>query len=318
MKIQKQQVMRTVLKGLAPLGLAAIYLFGWRFLAVLAAVTAAGLLSEYLMARRYDLKITESLFVSCSLFALSLPPGIPLWMASLGMAFGTVFGKMVFGGFGKNVFNPAITARAFVYVSFGVPMTAQFLNPAAAAGNWFPSGFGTWITSADAVAGATPLVTGASALSSVLFGFVPGCFGETSAVLIILGGLYVIYRKAADWRLTLSAVTGFLVLQTLLWAAGIETALDPLYALLSGSFLLAAFFMITDPVSASQSTALGRWVYGALFGVLTVVIRLFANWPEGVTFAVLLANMFAPLIDYVIREQKKRRRAARQTDREGV
>ncbi len=137
-KIQKQQAMRTVLKGLAPLGLAAVYFFGWRFIAVLAVVTATGVVSEYLMSRRYGLKITESLFVSCMLFALSLPPAMPLWMAAVGIAFGIVFGKMVFGGFGKNVFNPAITGRAFIYVSFGVPMTAQFINPALFVNGWFP------------------------------------------------------------------------------------------------------------------------------------------------------------------------------------
>ncbi|MDD3941800.1 MAG: RnfABCDGE type electron transport complex subunit D, partial [Sphaerochaetaceae bacterium] len=180
MNIQKQQAMRNVLVALSPLCLAAIYLFGWRFVAVLAVVGASGLLSEWLMARRYQVKVTESVFVSCVLFALSLPPGIPLWMAALGIAFGIVFGKMVFGGFGKNVFNPAITARAFVYISFGVPMTARFINPQIAL-NWFPAGFGTWLTGADSVSAATPMATGAVPHLNLLLGFTSGSFGETSA-----------------------------------------------------------------------------------------------------------------------------------------
>lgn len=309
-KIQKQQMMRTVLIGLAPLGAAAIYFFGWRFLAVLAVVAASGVLSEFLMAKRYGFKMTEALFVSCFLFALSLPPTIPLWMAAVGMAFGIVFGKMVFGGFGKNVFNPAISARAFVYVSFGVPLTAEFITPAAMPGGLFPGGFGTWLSQADVVSSATPLVTGEAGLGSLFLGFVPGSFGETSALLVLIGGLYIVWKKAANWRLTVSSAAAFLILQTIFWASGVDGAYDPLYSLMSGSFLLAAFFMITDPVSSSQTTNLGRWLYGGLFGAVTVLIRVFANWPEAVTFAILFANMFAPLIDYTIKEQKKKKAAA--------
>lgn len=305
MKIQKQQAMRNVLIALAPLHLVAIYLFGWRFLAVLAAVLAAGLLCEWLMARRYDLKVTESLFVSCALYALSLPPAIPLWIAALGIAFGIVFGKMVFGGFGRNVFNPAITARAFVYISFGVPMTARFVMPQTAVS--YVGGIATWLTKADAISAATPLVTHNASLLNLFLGNISGSFGETSALLIILGGLYIIYKKSANWKIVLSSIIAFLVLQTILWTAGLTV--NPLYALLSGSFLLGAFFMITDPVSSSQSTNLGRYIYGALFGLLVVLIRTFSNWSEGVTFAILLANMFAPLIDYYTKDLKAKRRA---------
>lgn len=316
MKIQKQQAMRTVLYGLAPLCLAAIYFFGWRFIAVLVVVGATGLCCEWLMARRYGYRITESLFVSCTLFALSLPPTIPLWIAALGMAFGIVFGKMIFGGFGRNVFNPAITARAFVYVSFGVPMTAKFVGNATTLG-WFPAGLGAWISRADSVSAATPLVERSAGLTELFFGLTSGSYGETFALLIILGGLYIIFKKAANWKIVLSSIASFAILQTIFWASGLQVATehglqavsDPLTALLSGSFLLGAFFMITDPVSASQSTDLGRWIYGALFGILTVLIRTFSTWIEGVTFAILLANMFAPLLDSLIKEAKAKKRA---------
>jgi len=310
-KIQKQQAMRNVLKGLTPLCLAAIYFYGWRFTAVLAVVAAVGVLSEFVMAKKYGLQMTESLFVSVMLFSLSLPPGIPLWIAGVGMMFGIVFGKMVFGGFGRNIFNPAITARAFVYISFGVPMTSKFLPAVPAPGNLLPGGFAHWLSPLDSISSATPLFTGTGKLGNMIFGFIPGSFGETAAILVVLGGLYIIIKKAANWRLTVSAISAFLVMQTIFWLAGIRDTVDPVYALVSGSFLLGAFFMITDPVSASQTTNAGRWIYGAFFGVLTVLIRIFSIWPEGITFAILLSNMFAPLLDYYLKEHKKKKAAAK-------
>lgn len=311
MKIQKQQAMRNVLYALTPLALMAIYLYGWYFVLVLAVVTVAGLASEYVMAKRYGMNVTESLFVSCLLFSLSLPPTIPIWMAAVGMAFGIVFGKMVFGGFGRNIFNPAITARAFVYISFGVPMTSRFVQSATSV-NYFPAGLGFFVSQADSVSAATPLVSRNASLLSLLLGTTSGSFGETCALLIILGGLFIIYKKAANWKIVLSSLLSFTLLQSLLWLFGAESATtgtlqvvsDPLQALLSGSFLLGAFFMITDPVSAGQSTDLGRYIYGAIFGFMTVLIRNFSTWTEGVTFAILLANMFAPLLDSLLRQAK--------------
>lgn len=318
MKIQKQQAMRTVLYGLAPLCVAALYFFGWRFIATLAVVTATGLACEWLMFKRYGFKVTESLFVSCTLFALSLPPTIPLWIAATGIAFGIIFGKMVFGGFGKNIFNPAITARAFVYISFGFPMTAAFVGNAVSLG-FFPAGLGSWLSKADSVSTATPLVTGSESLLDLFLGFTSGSFGETSAVLILLGGLYIVYKKAANWKIVASSLISFILLQTIFWASGLQIVTEhglasvssPLSALFSGSFLLAAFFMITDPVSASQSTDTGKWIYGALFGFLTVLIRTFSTWIEGVTFAILIANMFAPLLDTMLKSAKAKKKQKR-------
>jgi Na+-transporting NADH:ubiquinone oxidoreductase subunit B len=218
---------------------------------------------------------------------------------------------MVFGGFGKNVFNPAITARAFVYISFGVPMTARFVLPQTSL-NWFPAGFGTWLTAADSVSAATPMATQSASYLQLLLGNISGSFGETSALLIILGGAYIVYKKAANWKIVVGSIGSFLLLQTILWISGIPTATNPLYAVLSGSFLLGAFFMVTDPISSSQSTDAGRWVYGALFGLLTVVIRVFANWAEGVTFAILLVNMFGPLCDHYFKQRKAKKKAKAQ------
>lgn len=303
--MQKQPPMLNVVYALIPLCIAAVYFFGWRFAVVLALVTAAGITAEYLLARAYDMKVTSSVLVSSFLLALSLPPTVPLWIAVVGIVFGIVFGKMVFGGFGKNVFNPAISGRAFIYISFGVPMTGRFIPPATG----FPGGFALWLPETDALSSATPLVTrtAGEALSPLrlFLGTTAGSFGETSALLILLGGAFIVWKKAANWRLIASSAAAFLLLQGALFLAGVEGAIHPLNALLSGSFLFAAVFMITDPVSASQTTDTGRWIYGAIFGVMTVLIRVFAGWPEGVTFAILFANMFAPLIDHLIKERRK-------------
>ncbi len=309
--MQMQPPMLKVVYALVPLGLAAIYYFGWRFLVMLALVTAVGILTEYLMARAYGMKVTSSVLVTSFLFALSLPPTTPFWIAVVGIAFGIVFGKMVFGGFGKNIFNPAISGRAFIYISFGVPLTGRFIDPVATGG---ARGFTTWLPNVDSASSASPLVQQAEGelipLADLFLGNVRGSFGETCALLIILGGVYIVWKKAANWRFIISAVLGFLVMNAVLFYSGVSGTVQPLFALFSGSFLFAAVFMVTDPVSASQTTDLGRWIYGITIGVLTVLIRVFAGWPEGVTFAILFGNMFAPLLDYIIKEQKQKKKAA--------
>ncbi|MEW5815278.1 MAG: RnfABCDGE type electron transport complex subunit D [Spirochaetota bacterium] len=302
--IMKQRPMIQVVYALIPLAVASIYFFGWRSLVVLATVNIAGFLAEYIFSRVYKQSVSSAVFVTNFLFALSLPPVLPLWIAVVGIVFGVVFGKMVFGGFGKNVFNPALSGRAFIYVSFGVPMTSAWIMPADGPAG----GFARWTS--DAVSSATPLVKLAGGesvpLLNLLLGNVSGSLGETSAVLIILAGLYLMIRKVSNFRIVLAGTAAFLVFQTILWLAGAAKVYDPLGALLAGSFLYGIMFMATDPVSASQTTDAGRWIFGALIGVLCVLIRSFSTWPEGVTFAILIANMFAPLLDYVIKKSKKK------------
>ncbi len=309
--MQMQAPMLKVVYALIPLCFAAVYYFGWRFLLVLAIVTAMGILSEYLLARAYGMKLTSSVLVTSFLFSLSLPPTIPIWIAVVGIVFGIVFGKMVFGGFGKNIFNPAISGRAFIYISFGVPLTGRFVDPVATGA---ARGFTAWMPSVDAASSVSPLVQQIEGevfpIADLFLGSIRGSFGETSALLILIGGIYIVWKKAANWRFIIASVGAFLVTDAALYYAGVSGVLQPLYALLSGSFLFAAVFMVTDPVSASQTTDLGRWIYGAIIGALTVLIRVFAGWPEGVTFAILFGNMFAPLIDYLIKEQKKKKKAA--------
>ena len=298
---------KRVLYALIPPIVASIYFFGWRSLLLLSVVCAAGFLTELVFVRSYYKEpATSAVFVTAFLFTLSLPPTIPFWMAIVGIVFGIAIGKMAFGGFGRNIFNPALTGRAFIYVSFGAFMTSSWVGPFSG----FPGGFTRFLS--DVTTTATPLRSGTAAgeavsYISLLFGNTSGSLGETSALLLIIGGVYNIWKKAANYRIVLSGFIGIVVLQTALWASGVEGALDPLRATLSGSFMLGIFFMATDPVSASQTNP-GRWIYGALVGALISLIRTFSIWSEGVMFAILLGNMFNPILDYYIKQRKARRK----------
>jgi Na+-transporting NADH:ubiquinone oxidoreductase subunit B len=311
-----QPPMKRVLIALIPATAAAVYFFGWRALVLLAAVNLAGFLTEFLFARASKAEVSSAVFVSCFLFTLSLPPALPVWIAVVGIAFGILFGKMAYGGFGRNAFNPALVGRVFIYVSFGAPMTARWVLPLApSAGSlMIPSSWGGFARfAADAASGPTPLRIlrggGRVDLLPLLWGNVAGCLGETSALLLVLGGLYIIWKKAANWRIVVSQLAAFLLLQAAFSLAGVRHAPDPLTALLSGGAVLGILFMATDPVSAAQ-TQPGRWIYGALVGALIVLIRTFSIWPEGTMFAILLGNTFAPIFDYFVREAKAKKKAA--------
>jgi Na+-transporting NADH:ubiquinone oxidoreductase subunit B len=310
-----QLPMQRVLYALSPAVLASIYFFGWRSLVVLAVVTATAFLTEFLFVRTRKEQVTSAVFVTAFLLALSLPPGIPYWMAAVGAVFAIIFGKMVFGGFGRNVFNPALVGRVFLYVTFAVPMTARWVQPLTTTAGplILPSTWGGFTRfAADAVSAATPLRLlhdgQTVGLLPLAWGNVSGSLGETSAVLLVLGGIYIMATKAANWRIVVSELLAFLVLQTVLWLAKVPHAADPLSALLAGSLLLGMLFMSTDPISAAQTQA-GRWIYGALIGLLTVLIRTFSIWPEATGFAILLGNTFAGMIDYFVRQAKEKSKA---------
>jgi Na+-transporting NADH:ubiquinone oxidoreductase subunit B len=304
-KWQKPNV--NVMYALTPAIIASIYYFGWRSLLLLAVVCIAGFLTEFAFLRAYYKEpVTSAVFVSCFLFTLSLPPTLPLWIAVVGIVFGIAFGKMAFGGFGRNIFNPALTGRAFIYVSFGGPMTAAWVNHIGGGAGGFVQ------YAADAVTAATPMMRITQGLDvsrvAMFLGNEAGSLGETSALLLLLGGIYIVYRKSANWRIVTATFIGMLVPQTIFWIFGIGNALDPLSAVIGGGFMMGAWFMTTDPVSAATTNP-GRWIYGCLVGVVTVLIRTFSIWSGGVMFAILLGNMFNPIVDYYVKRAKSRRAA---------
>lgn len=334
--INWQLPMQRVLYALAPIVASGVYFFGWRSLVVVAVANAVAFFSEYVFTRREGQPVTSAVFVTGTLFALSLPPMLPLWMVALGSAFGVVFGKMVFGGFGKNIFNPALTGRAFIYISFGDYMTArcwthpidgalggllQFANDAVTRAT--P---GTWLKYTAEQLTANGIEPAMFSLEKLVLGNIAGVIGGTSAVLVVIGGLYLVRTKAANWRLPLAVILGFSITHFLLtffgaaYAANAPENMDVAARLLrasyftfssacAGSLLFGAFFYATDPVSAPKTDE-ARWIYGLEIGVLSSLIGLFTVWPAGTMFAILLANMFAPITDIAVKGIKEKRKQA--------
>ncbi len=302
----KQKMMRTVIISLIPIVFASIYFFGWRTLALLAIVTIAGVGTEWVFEKKYNRKVSEAVFVSCILYTMTLPPTTPFWIAVIGIIFGILFGKEVFGGFGKNIFNPALVARAFVYVCFPAPLTIEWSKAATG----FPGGFGTYITEGiEAVSQATPMLMfrdngGVASIMDLLIGNVSGSLGETSAVLIILAGIYLIYKKVASWQIMAGVLVGFTGLSGVLYALGNSQIPNPIFGIFAGGLLFGAVFMATDPISAPK-TKEGKWIYGILIGIVTVIIRGYALFAGGMMFAILISNTFAPIIDEGVNAYKK-------------
>jgi Na+-transporting NADH:ubiquinone oxidoreductase subunit B len=304
-KLQVQKGMVAVLYALLPCLFFSVYLFGWRSLAIVAVTLLFGFATEALFTFREGRPVTSAVFVTSLILALSLPPTIPLWMCALGAVVAVGLGKMAFGGMGRNIFNPAMVGRCFLYVSFPLHMTNRWTEPIPGGAG----GFGSWTAPPDGVSGASPLALlrgeGEVAGLDLLFGFTGGSLGETSALVIILGGAWLIYRKVASWRIVFSCLGGGLavsILFRLLGDPGLPTSPE---TLLAGSFLFGAAFVATEPISAAR-TKEGQWVYGFAIGVLTVLLRLFSNFPEGIMFSVLLMNAFAPLLDLGVGRLKSR------------
>lgn len=304
-RFMKQANMRRVVISLIPIFIGAVYFFGLRAIPLLLVNTAAAVLVEWLFKRRENKPVSEAVFVSALLYTLILPPRTPFWVAALGIMFGILFGKEVFGGFGRNVFNPALVARAFVYVSFSKYLTGQWTQ----ASTGFPGGFVRYLNEGiDTLSSATPmLVYRASSemagYSRLLFGNVNGSLGETSGFLIILAGIYLLYTKTAFWENMLGLLLGFAVFTLIFNGIGAESVPNLLFGLLSGGLLFGTVFMITDPISSAK-TREGKLIYGFLVGAITVVIRGFALFAGGIMFAILIGNMFVPIIDVAVKEFK--------------
>jgi Na+-transporting NADH:ubiquinone oxidoreductase subunit B len=274
----------------------------------------AGGVWEVLFAVVRKHEINEGFLVTGLLFPLTLPPDIPLWQVAVGISFGVVFGKEIFGGTGMNIFNPALVARAFVFFAYPAQM----------------SGSNVWVA-VDGFTRATPLAVakeiakGQSVLqglqdagynlSNLFYGFIPGSIGETSALACLIGLIFLLITGVASWRTVSGSVLGVVTMATVFYLLrGPERlaifALPPHWHLVMGGFAFGAVFMVTDPVSSCYTNA-GRWIFGFLVGVLTILIRVVnPAYPEGVMLSILFMNAFAPLIDHFVVEGhiKKRQR----------
>jgi len=335
----KQPNMLRVLYALAPILVAGIYFFGWRVLLLVALSAVAGLAVERLMTYNRRTRVSMACLVTCCLYALSLPPTMPVWMAMVGAGVAILFGKEVFGGFGRNFANPAIVGRAFVYVCFPIEATGRFAPvyrgfPGGFA-QWWPEGVRSvpeWLASAsgsEVLSSATPMLARRdmgfeTPTSQLLFGNIGGVFksefgnqvlsagsaGEVCALLIILSGVYLLVTKTANWRLTISVLGGALVMNALARNVfGVEAAPPAAFTFASGALLYGAFFMVTDPVSAPKKKP-AMFAYGAFIGAMIVFLRWKAQFSGAVAFAILLGNMVGPLLDMAVAAREKKRKSA--------
>jgi len=271
----------------------------WLPLVIVTYVSGLGV--EVLFSQIRKEEVAEGFFVTGFIIPMIMPPDIPLWIVAVATIFAVLFGKEVFGGTGYNFLNPALLARAFVF----------FAYPSVISGDkvWVSAGAG-----ADAVTAATPLALEMNghpeAMPStweLFVGTIPGCIGETCKIAVLIGAAILLFTQVADWRIMLTVVVGGFVTAAICHAAG----LCPVAAyqqLLMGGFLFGAVFMATDPVTAAH-TRVGKYIYGLLIGVLAILIRLLnKGYPEGMMLAILLMNIFAPLIDYCVIQQNIKRR----------
>ena len=289
----------------------------WKVIPLLIVSYGVGLLIEFIFAVIKGHEVEEGYLVTGMLVPLIIPVDLPLWMLAVAVAFGVVIGKEVFGGTGMNILNPALTIRAFLFFAYPTWM----------------SGDKVWVHGAVERAGTADAISGETILGSyaqsqdivysyadMFFGLIPGSIGETSKILIILGGLFLIFTKVGSWRIILSTLIGALVMGLVFNFVvdfGLINQTSKFYGLMSvpfwqhliiGSILFGAVYMATDPVTASQTNK-GKWIYGFLIGFISIMIRVFnPAYPEGVFLAILLMNVFAPTIDhYVVQGNVKKR-----------
>ncbi|MGO2341593.1 MAG: NADH:ubiquinone reductase (Na(+)-transporting) subunit B, partial [Vibrio litoralis] len=283
------------------------------FLPIYAVVFAVGGFWEVLFCMIRKHEVNEGFFVTSILFALIVPPTLPLWQAALGITFGVVVAKEIFGGTGRNFLNPALAGRAFLFFAYPAQISgdavwtaADGFSGATALSQWAQGGHGSLVNT----------VTGHSiSWMDAFIGNIPGSMGEVSTLALILGGLMIVYMRIASWRIIAGVMIGMAAVATMLNLIGSDT--NPMFAmpwywhLVLGGFAFGMIFMATDPVSASFTNK-GKWAYGALIGVMCVLIRVVnPAYPEGMMLAILFANLFAPLFDYFVVEKNVKRRLAR-------
>lgn len=394
----KQDPMRRVTLSLIPIFLWSVYLYGWRTIVLGAVVFLLGTLSEFIFEKSRNKKVSEAVLVTCALFTLSLPPAVPLWVAAIGIIFAVVMGKEVYGGFGRNIFNPAITGRTFVYISFPLLMQTTWMLPGnfglgginrqALGSTWTEAIFMLLLVAAlywyvarnvenkkkviwslagavaltvafyiisayggfravsnyeiDVITSATPIEISRNlavnwqpkagfeylkdnSLVNLFFGFRIGSMGEGAIFLILLAAIYLLWTKTANWRPMLWTILSAGILTVAFYYSNVlggtvdhpgrfpqfmvkadlaGQAHDILVFMMSGALLFGAVFMATDPVSAPKKK-IPQHLYGIIIGAITILIRVFAGFPEGISFAILTANTFALLLDEALPDRKK-------------
>ncbi len=295
------RIMWTVVGSLMPILASAMWFFGIGALLVVVAATAGALLTERAFGKSGSL-FDGSAAITGILLGLTLPVGLPLWMAALGGAMGIGFGKIVFGGLGQNIFNPALFGRAFLQAAFPVAVTTWPVSGGkfwSIRGDLFALPF-THPRIVDTVTAATPLGLWkfegkGTGILDLIIGSTGGSLGETSAIVILACGAYLAWRRYLNWRIPVAVLASVMLLSTILHLA-VPQYPGPLFMLFSGGLVLGAFFMATDMVTSPVTNG-GRWIFGAGIGVLTVVIRIWGGLPEGVMYAILLMNAFTPFIN---------------------
>ncbi|MEC5341492.1 RnfABCDGE type electron transport complex subunit D [Brenneria populi] len=297
--LSTRHLMAKVNLALMPAVLLGIIQFGAPALMLMTVSVATALLCEAVCLRVNPASLGHvfdgSALLTALLFTLSLPPHAPLWLGALGSAIAIVLGKHIYGGLGQNLFNPAMLARVVLLIAFPVQMT-HWVDPTA-----FWHGM-VYSLGADGATGATPLgafrehAQAPLSLENALLGTHNGSFGETSTLLLALGGLWLLQQRVFSWHAPLAMLAGCLLPGMLQWLIAPQSILPPMAQLTTGGLMLGAAFIITDPVTGPGSPR-GRLYYGALAGLLVWAIRSFGNYPEGVAFAVLLVNALTPLID---------------------
>lgn len=282
-----QSIMRDVLIALLPATLAGVYFFKWRAALVVIVSMLAAVASEYIWQKctHQDITISDcSAMVTGLLIALNVPPTLPLWMVALGSAFAIIVVKQFFGGLGQNIVNPALIGRAFLLACWPVAMTT-----------WTLDGVTTATPLALLKAGETALPT----ISQAFLGNIGGCIGETSALALLIGGTYLLYKKIISWHIPAFYIGTVAILTTILGRNGFMTG-NGLYEIFTGGLMIGAFFMATD-YTTSPITKKGQIVFAIGCGLLTTLIRIYSgSYPEGVSYSILIMNLFVPLIDKYI------------------
>ena len=296
------KIMYGVILSLFPALAVSIFYFGIGMIIVTSVSIASCILFEYLI-QKFILKVKTthldgSALITGLLLAFCLPSNTPFWIVMIGALAAIGIGKMTFGGLGNNIFNPALVGRVFLFISFPVAMTS-WPEP------------GQWITYTDAVTGATPLAIMKGGLASrtvseimpeipsylnLFLGSMKGSSGEIAAFALLIGMLYMIIRKIITWHIPVSIIGTVFIFTGILWLANPDKFADPLFHILSGGLMLGAIYMATDYVT-SPMTVKGMWIFGVGIGVITVLIRIFGAYPEGVQFAILIMNAFVPLLN---------------------